>query len=273
MHAHGPSLSSSSSPTTGPAVAIAAAAAPDVNEHGLAVGPRAAGAGAAAPWPGREALAGHSVSVVPLRPGHAASLYRALGGEANLWRWTYMLSGGWRDEAACAAEVRAWCASEDPQFYAVVKRRRGGGGGDDHDHDHGHDDHGHDDHGHDDDDEEEALGVASFMSVVPAHRRIEMGSIILGDGVRRSRAATEALALMMARAFSLGYTRLEWKGDALNGPSKRAARRLGFVSEGIFRCVRDEGGGYKWRSMADRRRWPLAGSTWSSRAGSGTRTT
>ena len=58
---------------------------------------------------------------------------------------------------------------------------------------------------------------------------------MLGRGLQRTPAATEAMYLMMRRAFELGYRRYEWKCDALNAPSRAAAQRLGFSYEGIFR--------------------------------------
>lgn len=188
----------------------------DVN-HGLPVGPPAAARSTPVAFPPHEELAGRRVRLVPLRRAHAAPLFRHLGGRANIWRWTYMFAGGWVDAAACEATVRAWCAGTDAQFYAVVKQEtrepkpsRG-------------------------DEADEAVGVASLMSVVPAHRRLEMGTIILGDAVRGSAAATEAFWLLLARAFGLGYERVEWKADALNAKSLQAAQRLGFSFEGVFR--------------------------------------
>lgn len=155
--------------------------------------------------PPHTALRGRSVSLVPLTPDHAPALWTHLGGDANLWRWTYMLGAGFPTLASCEEAVAAWSASQDPQFYAVVVAG-------------------------------EALGIMSYLSIVPAHRRIEVGSVILGGALQRSRAATEAFYLLLRHAFEdLGYLRVEWKANALNGPSLAAARRLGFAPEGVLR--------------------------------------
>ena len=81
-----------------------------------------------------------------------------------------------------------------------------------------------------------AVGVASFMRMDPANGVIEVGHIHYAPVMRRTPAGTEAMFLMMRRAFDeLGYRRYEWKCDSLNAPSRRAAERYGFTFEGIFR--------------------------------------
>ena len=81
-----------------------------------------------------------------------------------------------------------------------------------------------------------ATGIASLTRVVPGHGNVEVGGVLLGQGLQRSRAATEALHLLMRYAVDdLGYRRLEWKCDSLNEPSRRAATRLGLTYEGRFR--------------------------------------
>jgi RimJ/RimL family protein N-acetyltransferase len=81
-----------------------------------------------------------------------------------------------------------------------------------------------------------AVGLASFMRMDPANGLIEVGHIHYAPVMRRTPAGTEAMLLMMQRAFDeLGYRRYEWKCDSLNAPSRRAAERYGFTFEGIFR--------------------------------------
>ena len=81
-----------------------------------------------------------------------------------------------------------------------------------------------------------ALGTASYIRIVPEHRVIEIGHIVLGATLRRTPAATEAIYLLARHAFDdLGYRRLEWKCDALNAASRTAAQRYGFRFEGVFR--------------------------------------
>ena len=81
-----------------------------------------------------------------------------------------------------------------------------------------------------------AEGMMSYMRVVPPHGVIEIGYIWLGTRLHRTTPATEAIYFLLRHAFDdLGYRRVEWKCDALNGPSRRAAERFGFQYEGIFR--------------------------------------
>lgn len=81
----------------------------------------------------------------------------------------------------------------------------------------------------------EAVGVICYAAVFPEHRRLEVAWVVFGSALQRTRQATEVFYLMLERAFSLGYSRLEWKANSLNAPSLSAAARLGFTSEGIFR--------------------------------------
>ncbi len=78
-------------------------------------------------------------------------------------------------------------------------------------------------------------GVASYLRIAPANGSIEVGHIHYSPTLQRRPAATEAMYLMMKRAFELGYRRYEWKCDALNAASRSAAERLGLTFEGIFR--------------------------------------
>ena len=78
-------------------------------------------------------------------------------------------------------------------------------------------------------------GLACFLRIDPPKASIEIGGITFGPRLQRTAASTEALSLMIGRAFDLGYRRVEWKCDDLNAPSKRAAQRLGFQYEGTFR--------------------------------------
>jgi RimJ/RimL family protein N-acetyltransferase len=78
-------------------------------------------------------------------------------------------------------------------------------------------------------------GVASYLRITPEAGSIEVGHINLSPELQRTRAATEAMYLMMGRAFEAGYRRYEWKCNALNLGSRRAAQRLGLSYEGVFR--------------------------------------
>jgi RimJ/RimL family protein N-acetyltransferase len=97
--------------------------------------------------------------------------------------------------------------SEDPLYFAVVKPPEG-----------------------------RPLGLASYLRIKPEFGVIEIGHIWFGVPLQRTTAATEAIYLLAKRAFDhLGYRRLEWKCNALNGASRRAAERFGFTFEGVFR--------------------------------------
>ena len=105
-----------------------------------------------------------------------------------------------------------------------------------------------------------ALGMASFMRMVPEFGVIEIGHIWFAPELQRTRQATEAIYLMAKHAFDdLGNRRLEWKCDSLNEPSKRAAERFGFTFEGVFRqhmVVKGRNRDTTWFSMTDAE-WPL----------------
>ncbi|UYG04660.1 GNAT family N-acetyltransferase [Halomonas sp. LR3S48] len=188
--------------------------------------------------PDRIPLQGRRVRLEPLTPErHAASLYAALlaPGEgthdAPAARWTY--SGGmpFADTEQYRAWLKARSESDDPLFYAIVAAA-----------------------------DERALGLASYLNIVPEHGSIEVGHIHFTPALRRTPAATEAMLLLMRHAFELGYRRYEWKCNALNAASRRAAERLGFRFEGIFRQHRVENGHSRdtaWFSLLDSE-WPAA---------------
>ena len=104
-----------------------------------------------------------------------------------------------------------------------------------------------------------AAGYASYMRIEPAHGVVEVGNIMLAPGLQRTRAATEAMYLMASHVFDdLGYRRYEWKCNAQNQPSRRAALRLGFSFEGIFRqhmVIKDRNRDTAWFAVLDRD-WP-----------------
>jgi RimJ/RimL family protein N-acetyltransferase len=152
-------------------------------------------------------MIGRWCRVEPLEPARDAERlfesYR-LDGEGR--GWTYFPYGPFPDEPAFRAWLEDFAAKDDPLFHAVV------------------------------DESGEAVGVASFMRISPDTGSIEVGHIHYSPRLKRRRAATEAMYLMMRRAFDeLGYRRYEWKCDSLNAPSRSAAERLGFTYEGTFR--------------------------------------
>jgi len=105
----------------------------------------------------------------------------------------------------------------------------------------------------------QTVSYTTFVVKLPENGVIEIGNIWLSPRLQRSRAATEAIFLMMRRAFALGYRRLEWKCDALNAASRRAAERYGFTFEGVFRqaqVVKGRNRDNAWYSIIDGE-WPL----------------
>jgi RimJ/RimL family protein N-acetyltransferase len=103
--------------------------------------------------------------------------------------------------------------------------------------------------------------MASYMRIEPVHGVIEIGNIWFGTPMQRTTAATEAIYLLARNAFdALGYRRLEWKTNALNAASRRAAERFGFTFEGVFSqhmVVKGRNRDTAWYAITDKR-WPAA---------------
>jgi RimJ/RimL family protein N-acetyltransferase len=187
----------------------------------------------AARRPARRMIAGRFVRLEPLDPEpHGRSLWQETHGPGEAELWQYLFEAPFADERAFHAHLTQKAASEDPFFFAIVDQRSGC-----------------------------ALGYETLMRIDPAHRCIEVGSIIYGRGLQRTPGATEAQYLLMRHVFEdLGYRRYEWKCNALNEPSRRAALRLGFTFEGIFRqhmIIRGRSRDTAWYSIIDAE-WPAA---------------
>jgi len=179
---------------------------PRINEFGQPVG-RALPGWNAPPFPPRVPLAGRYSRVEPLDEAtHARDLWDAQRDDPQGLRWTYSFHGPYPEFAAYQRWVQGTQASRDPQFYAIVDAADG-----------------------------RAAGTCAYMRIDPAHGVIEIGNIWLAPRLARTRAATEALYLLMANAFALGFRRYEWKCDSCNLPSRAAATRFGFTYEGMFR--------------------------------------
>ncbi|WP_277811851.1 GNAT family N-acetyltransferase [Chromohalobacter canadensis] len=188
--------------------------------------------------PSAECLAGRFCRLEPLDAArHAEALWQAWQVPApeidndteGRARWTYLGGRPFDDEAGCRAWLARMGADCELLCYAVVDLA-----------------------------DEKAVGMAAYLNIVPVDGRIEIGHISFSPRMARTPISSEALMLMMAHAFDMGYRRLEWKCDALNAPSRRAAERLGFRFEGVFRqhrvvagCNRDTA----WFSVLDGE-WP-----------------
>jgi RimJ/RimL family protein N-acetyltransferase len=150
-------------------------------------------------------LSGRHGTVERLDPHcHRDSLWDAVRDHPHLF--TYMAFGPFADAAAFSDWLVSRQQSSDPYFYAIVQPSS------------------------------RAVGLAALMSIRPEMRVVEVGNILLSPCLQRTPLATEAQYLLAQHAFeTLGYRRYEWKCDALNAASRRAALRFGFRFEGIFR--------------------------------------
>lgn len=179
---------------------------PRYNELGQPVGAPVAG-WKEPPRPPRTPMQGRYCRVEPLDPArHAENLFRANALDRTGRNWTYLFYGPFESLSAYRGWMQASCLGDDPLFHAIIDQAAGA-----------------------------ATGVASYLRIDPKNGSIEVGGINYSPLLQRKPAATEAMYLMMKRAFGLGYRRYEWKCDALNAPSRAAARRLGFSFEGVFR--------------------------------------
>jgi len=150
-------------------------------------------------------MQGRYCRVEPLdADAHAALLFQAVEGQDALFR--YMYDGPFASAAQYHRWVRESTAKSDMQFFAIKDVETGRFG-----------------------------GVASYLRIAPEAGSIEVGNICFGPRLQNTRAATETMYLMMKWAFEAGYRRYEWKCNALNIASRRAAQRLGFTYEGVFR--------------------------------------
>ena len=135
---------------------------------------------------------------------HAAQIHRANCVDDAIW--DFLPYGPYTSAAGYHRWVRDITAGDDPVFYAVKNLESG-----------------------------HFEGVASYLRIAPEAGSIEVGHINYSKPLQRTRAATEAMFLMMQWSYEAGYRRYEWKCNALNIGSRRAAERLGFSYEGIFR--------------------------------------
>jgi RimJ/RimL family protein N-acetyltransferase len=162
------------------------------------------------PLPARVRLKGRHAELEPLHVRHAPDLWRASrsGDAAADASWTYMGYGPFANEAAMTKFVGEFAATHDPMVWAVRPVATG-----------------------------VVSGWLALMEIQPKNAAIELGNIWFGPAMQRTRAATEAMFLLLRLAADdLGYRRLVWKCNALNAPSRRAADRLGFTYEGRHRA-------------------------------------
>ena len=184
----------------------------------------------ACPVPQPEVMNGQYCKLEPLSATrHAAGLYAAMQQEGAAENWTYLGYGPF----ASLADYTAWLSGmeglSDPQFYTIIDVTT-----------------------------HQPVGLASYLRIDAANGVIEVGHLNYSPLLQQKPAATEAMYLMMRHAFALGYRRYEWKCNALNLPSRRAAERLGFLFEGLFRqsmVIKGRNRDTAWYSILDSE-WP-----------------
>lgn len=168
---------------------------------------------ALADWTGAKAverlvLDGRYARLEPLDPDrHGQDLLTSALQPGSEGRFRYLFDRPPQNIEDMMAWARKAAAASDPLFFAVIRKDSG-----------------------------RAHGRQALMRIDPGHGSVEIGNILWGPGMARSRVATEAFYLFARHAFeTLGYRRLEWKCDSLNLPSRQAATRFGFYFEGVFR--------------------------------------
>lgn len=181
------------------------------------------------PKPTRQSLQGQYCRIEAMQPHHADDLFEASTAPGIEQRYRYLTI-----EPQSRAEFDTWLqaasAGHDPIYYAVIDQQTG-----------------------------RCEGRQSLMRIEPAHGVIEIGNILWGPSIARTRVATEALYLTAEYVFDhLGYRRFEWKCDTLNEPSRAAALRFGFKFEGIFQqhlIIKGKNRDTAWYAMLDHQ-WP-----------------
>jgi len=201
------------------------------NEYGQPIGP------SITDWkppssPARVGIEGRHCALEPLDPSrHTADLLDAHKEAPDSRAWTYLFAGPFQNDSDFHAYVKQSASSSDPMHFAVVDSAT-----------------------------RRALGTMSLMRMDLVNGVIEVGHIAFSPSLQQTIASTEAQYLLMRHVFEeLGYRRYEWKCDHLNDLSRRAALRLGFRFEGIFRqavIYKQRSRDTAWYSVIDSE-WPL----------------
>ena len=180
------------------------------------------------PEPDGERLTGRFATLVALdAQAHGTHLFDAYTGHDQVW--DYLPYGPFETPEEYYSWVSATVQDPSTCFYAII-----------------------------DNSTRRAVGVASYLRINPTSGSIEVGHLNFSPSLQKTKAATEAMFLMMQWAFDAGYRRYEWKCDAANIPSRRAAERLGFSFEGVFRqatVVKGRNRDTAWFACIDKE-WP-----------------
>jgi RimJ/RimL family protein N-acetyltransferase len=179
--------------------------------------------------PSRPVLEGRTVTLTPLLPSHAPQLFPLLNNDTPEQKalWTYIPDGPYDTLADFEKDITAKSASTDPLFFAILDNKSDG----------------------------RPVGYLGLMAISVEHRRLEIGHVMFSKALQKTTGATETVFLLMKYAFdTLGFRRVEWKCNNQNDGSKRAARRLGFQYEGLFRqhmVVKGKNRDTGWFSVVD----------------------
>jgi RimJ/RimL family protein N-acetyltransferase len=174
-------------------------------------------------------LSGRYCKLEPLQANHAEQLYAANGLDNDGRSWTYLPYGPFASFDKYCFWLEEQLGKDDVLLYAIIDLKSA-----------------------------RAVGVAGYLRPDPANGVIEIGHLNFSPLLQQTHAATEALYLLIENVFTRGYRRCEWKCNALNEASRRAATRLGFQFEGIFRqllVVKGRNRDTAWFSIIDGE-WP-----------------
>ena len=182
-------------------------------------------------WPQSkdEIVTGKHICLEPLKENHAGNLFPHVCGEAHAHLWDYMPRGPFHSLPDFQSYIRDCANSEDVSFWAIRDRKT-----------------------------DQVVGHTSFLRIDSSNATVEIGNIMYSPSLQKTVASSEAWFILAERAFSCGFRRLEWKCNALNEPSRRAALRYGHEFEGVFRqhmIVKGKNRDTAWYSILDGE-WP-----------------
>lgn len=178
-------------------------------------------------WPQgeNEIVIGKHICLEPLKEHHANDLFPHVSGSDHAHLWDYMPRGPFLDLSDFQSYIQDCANSKDVSFWAIKDRNT-----------------------------DQVVGHTSFLRIDASNAVVEIGNIMYSPSLQRTVASSEAWFILAERAFSCGFRRLEWKCNALNEPSRRAALRYGHEFEGVFRqhmIVKGKNRDTAWYSILD----------------------
>jgi RimJ/RimL family protein N-acetyltransferase len=180
-------------------------------------------------FPPHEMLVGNVTLLVPMKEEHADQLFDNIAGKEHSALYDYMSYGPFDDLETFRAHIKHYASKQDPQFYTIIDNKT-----------------------------KKLVGHVSFLRIDVPNRVLEIGHVLFSRSLQKTRQATEVFYLLVSEAFGNEYRRVEWKCDSLNAASRRAALRLGFTFEGVFRqhmIIKGRNRDSAWYSITDGE-WP-----------------